>query len=639
MTPKLKNTKLLKIIQEETLKVVQEQQDTEELLAQVEKEAAETGLEGQPLKAYKHLRLQKGLDHKTALERAEKVAKMYGTEEKNPDYNPSLSKLLQVERNGLSIAEMLFNLGQGNLPAGQLGDIWELKSILKNNKATRNKQGRLLVFTMETILNDMLAQAKVKKDPDATYTIVTNGKEEKKKYASKILKDDVRKKLGDALTAMVPAFSIDPSHPNYKEIFSSKGVRGDSEPVNEGNIFTKFWMWVRKTIDDIKDFVLGPISGTLNFIEQVIRSGNVIYRLATDKRMKTLAAGIVFPSYVPDGAFGMAVGHAALLLIIPESEEEDNEDYKIKIYDFGRYTRGGGDMKVTAKDYNKTKAKYGTIGTVRQGDLTGFGKLEWNRFGNLTDETQTNIMMALRKNTLMRKYARKSDTKVAWLKDIDPKKAEEEARRFPIRPYGLFFRNYKKFGYFKNEKPVTVKNEVQIENCATFVLKVLNSADLTGGSISSQIRAKALATPDDLINLLSNEFDEEVTTYGTSGGAKALQFRKDMERDDGLFDFSGQNWEEIAKKAATRGVVKPGSAITFGARRRGATNQEVYAALARALPAKVFEDPYFKGRWNKGKPGKRTKRLIAMYQISKKLPEKDIDGRLGKDTWELLKNE
>ena len=181
---------------------------------------------------------------------------------------------------------------------------------------------------------------------------------------------------------------------------------------------------------------------------------------------------------------------------------------------------------------------------------------------------------------------------------------------------------------------------MQVENCATFVLLCLNKAAKSGASIGAKIRAQLLATPRSLINMLANEFDEEVTTYGTDSGEKTLKFRQDMQRDDGIFDLdvSGEDWEEIGKKAAGRGVVKPGSAITWRARKRGATNQKVYAALQRAMPAKVFEDPYFKG-WNVGNPGKRTKRLIAMYQISKGVPDKDVDGRLGKDTWDLLRNE
>ena len=84
MTLNLKNTRLLKIVKEETQKVLQEQvreldpgqdeQETEDLLAQVEKRAAESGLTGQPLKALKHLMLHRGLDYETALERAKKVA-------------------------------------------------------------------------------------------------------------------------------------------------------------------------------------------------------------------------------------------------------------------------------------------------------------------------------------------------------------------------------------------------------------------------------------------------------------------------------------------------------------------------------------------------------------------------------------
>ena len=665
MTSKLKNTKLLKIIREETQKALQEQvreldpgqdeQETEDLLAQVEKRAAESGLTGQPLKALKHLMLHRGLDYETALERAKKVAKMHGTEEKNPDYDPALSKLMQAQRGGMSIAEMLFKLSKGELPNDKLGDVFELKSILRNNQATRSKNGRLLIFAMESVLNDMIAQAKVKKDPNATYTIVTNGKAQKKKYASKVFKDEMRPKMREALAAMVVSVSIDPSDPRYKEI--------KQKTTNEGNIFTKFWIWIRDTIDDILEYLVAPLSASINILETVIRSPGTAYRIITGQREKCMAAGIVFPSYKPAGV-GIPVGHAAFLVILPQGEQKEGEEpesYKIQMYDFGRYSTGGGTMTIRKRDVNNARKYRKDVGTVRQTELKGFGKLEWGPTGQLTSETQNNIMIAFRKNSRYRKYAKNSSTMVAWLKDIDPFKAEEEAKRFKVRPYGLFYRGEDKFGYTVNGRPKkfdlkdedgnvvkdkkgrtkkTTSTIMQVENCATFVLLCLNKAAKSGASIGAKIRAQLLATPRSLINMLANEFDEEVTTYGTDSGEKTLKFRQDMQRDDGIFDLdvSGEDWEEIGKKAAGRGVVKPGSAITWRARKRGATNQKVYAALQRAMPAKVFENPYFKG-WNVGNPGKRTKRLIAMYQISKGVPDKDVDGRLGKDTWDLFRNE
>ena len=177
---------------------------------------------------------------------------------------------------------------------------------------------------MESVLNDMIAQAKVKKDPNATYTIVTNGKEQKKKYASKVFKDQMRPKMQEALAAMVVSVSIDPSDPRYKQI--------KQKTTNEGNIFTKFWIWIRDTIDDILEYLVAPLSASINILETVIRSPGTAYRIFTGQREKCMAAGIVFPSYKPAGV-GIPVGHAAFLVILPQGEQkegEEPENYKIQ---------------------------------------------------------------------------------------------------------------------------------------------------------------------------------------------------------------------------------------------------------------------------------------------------------------------
>lgn len=690
MKIKITKKKLHDIINEEIEKQVSEQMGmslgTLPQKAKFEQDGMDAYLSGAMLDKYVKFR-EEGMSHEEAMGEFKVGGRGDATlkhpkgnlEIKNPNYDPNLSVVLKSEIQGYPVAATLWELGRGNVPAQMSKNFFpELESLFRSKGRAKgggySKNLKLLKWTASAVWNDMIAQAKQKK----------GGSDDKTN--EKIFKDEkTRKDVRKSLQAMVAAFSIDPSDPKFKE------VQGNT--TNEGNIFTRFWMWVKKFIEDIKDFIMGPISGTLNFIEQAIRAPYTLYRIIKGTREKQLAGGVVFTQYVPAGA-GLPVGHAAMMLIIPQGtskkkavnekeEKEAKETYKVKVYDFGRYTTGGGDMRISRADFAATKGK-GDVGSVRETTLTGFGELEWNSLGQLTNESQINLVAALKRNARYRKYASTSPTKVAWLKDIDVKKAEAEARKFPMRPYGLFFRGDREFGYFKGSKFVQktvkrrgkmVKKRVvkpgkfikagvqQIENCSTFVLKCLNSAAVSGASISSRIRARALATPDDLINMLANEFDEEVTIYDTGDGkgipkskggifktagkGKAgvddwADTRKDMLRVDPLFGGSGDEpaGEDLkALKSKAKRSVQGGSAILRSARRKGATSKRVYAALERALPKEVFDDPEFKGKWNRGAAGKRTKILVAMYQTLKKFPPEEIDGRIGPFTWGKLRRE
>jgi len=88
----------------------------------------------------------------------------------------------------------------------------------------------------------------------------------------------------------------------------------------------------------------------------------------------------------------------------------------------------------------------------------------------------------------------------------------------------------------------------------------------------------------------------------------------------------------------TAGLIKEkmiGSAIASSGRKAGCTTAKLYSQLAKFFPSELLSRQEFK-RWNKGRPGTKTKKLVSLYQTIKKL---DVDGRVGRDTWGSLKQE
>ena len=449
--------------------------------------------------------------------------------EKRPDYDPKLSKLIQSDMQRLhKMATKSWFFGRK-----------EHEEIVSNFTPTpeSSKEHKMFFELLKAVAMHLAARG--------------TGDDDLKKFE---LKSSDYSKINKGLQAAIALFGIPTDHPKFKEIYAQqKAISEGKRPpdskilISEGfwskfwNFIVSIWDWVFATLIDF------GISETYRTIEQAVRAlGTIKQKYFRDTKKyggerKTNALAIAFvgnPIY----------GHSGLCLIM---------NSRTLVYaDFGRYATMSYVLSSAKATFRKLKRKYKlgdkeamrSIGTTRYKKISLPRALKYNG-GDLTDQSRADIMNALAKSGLpgndnINGQWKWLGSRVAWIKDIDVKKANKMILNFPARPYSWWntgelsglTRSDAEDELSKDGNKKAKKNkelqEIPMDekaSCATFVMDILNGASKTGSSMGAELRSQLLASPHSIITTLANEFDERLETWRGSGNRKGGKFFKKRE--------------------------------------------------------------------------------------------------------------